>query len=188
VDLVHRIAWHGNEPIEIAPWAITQLRLGSMAVLPQAVSEGLAPNRNLVFWPYSHVKDERLEVYDDLILLHGRASQQAFKIGTCIRAGWMASLSGDALFVKSFVLDDSRQYPDMGCNAEAYVRDSCLELESLGPLTRLQPGGTMVHKETWEVRLGDYPPTLEAARTIVKQLPMKSNLNGESHGKQNSIS
>src|SRR5574341_428384 len=41
VVLVHRITWHGNEPVEFAPWAITQLRLGGMAILPQPVSEGL---------------------------------------------------------------------------------------------------------------------------------------------------
>src|SRR5687768_17322950 len=48
--LVHRVTWHGSEPSELAPWAITQMQLGGTAILPQSLSEGLQPNRNLVFW------------------------------------------------------------------------------------------------------------------------------------------
>ena len=92
---------------------------------------------------------------------------------------------GDALFVKRFVAEHSRLYPDRGCSAEAYVRDSCLELESLGPLTELPPAASVIHKEIWEVTRGDYPPTLETARIILKQLSLKSNINGETNGKQN---
>ena len=60
VHLTHRITWHGEEPIEFAPWGITQLRTGGMAVLPLASSEGLMPDRNLVFWPYSQIRDEAI--------------------------------------------------------------------------------------------------------------------------------
>lgn len=185
VELTHRVTWHGKEPIKLAPWAITQLRLGSMAVLPLSNSGGLAPNRNIVLWPYSQVKDDRLELYDDLILLHGQPNKQAFKIGTYNEQGWTAAVLGDTLFVKRYDLDPSQASADKGCNAEAYVRDSCLELESLGPLTELHPAASVVHNESWDVRQGEYPPTLETARTIMKQLSMKPNLNGESYGKQN---
>jgi hypothetical protein len=185
VELTHRVTWHGTEPIQLAPWAITQLKLGSLAVLPLSNSGGLAPNRNIVLWPYSQVRDERLEIYDDLLLLHGQPNEQAFKIGTYNEQGWMAAVLGDVLFVKRFAVDPSPLYPDKGCNAEAYVRDSCLELESLGPLIELQPAASVIHKESWEVTRGDHPLTLGTARTILKQLSLKSNLNGESYGKQN---
>jgi hypothetical protein len=81
VRLKHRVTWHGKEPIKLAPWAITQLRLGGLAILPQSNSDGLQPDRHLVFWPYSQVNDERSKLHDDLILIHGRAAEQAFKIG-----------------------------------------------------------------------------------------------------------
>lgn len=173
VELTHRVTWHGDKHIDLAPWAITQLRLGSMAVVPQSNSDGLAPNRSLVFWPYSLVKDERLELYDDLILIHGRASEQAFKIGNQNSHGWMACLLGNALFVKKFIVDNTQHYPDMGCNAEAYVRDSCIELETLGPLTTLRPKESATHKEIWEVTVGEYPATLETARKVSQQLSQK---------------
>jgi hypothetical protein len=170
VALTHRITWHGNDSIELAPWAITQLRLESMAILPQSNVDGLQPNRKFVFWPYSKINDARLELHDDLILIHGRVAEQPFKIGSNNPYGWIACTLGNALFVKRFSVDHAEKYPDMGCNAEAYVKDSCIELETLGPLRILKPNETVTHEETWEVIAGDYPPTLETARQISKQL------------------
>jgi hypothetical protein len=173
VELIHRITWHGKESIRLAPWGITQLRLGGIALLPQPEMDGLQPNRNLVFWPYSRVDDHRLELHDDLILLHGCGSEQAFKIGTKNTHGWIAGLFEGALFVKRFTLDNNESYPDMGCDVEAYVKDSCLELETLGPLTTLKPGGSVTQKEVWEVSAGAYSKTLETARKISKKLSIK---------------
>lgn len=169
VLLNHRVTWHGKEPIELAPWGITQLRLGGMAILPLSTAEGLQPNRNLVLWPYSHVNDERLELHDDLVLLYGRASALAFKFGSYTPHGWIACMWENALFIKRFSVEPARRYPDLGCNVEAYVRDTCLELESLGPLTLLQPGESVTHEETWEIHVEKYPFQLEDARIINRQ-------------------
>jgi hypothetical protein len=173
VILTHRVTWHGKEPIKLAPWAITQLRLGGMAILPQANSDGLQPNRNLVLWPYSQVNDERLQLHDDVMLIHGRVAEQAFKIGNNNLHGWVACLLGKALFVKRFNVDDTQRYPDMGCNVEVYVKDVCIELETLGPLTTLEPEESVTHDETWEVTTVEYSTTLENARKISKQLSLK---------------
>jgi hypothetical protein len=171
VALSHKITWHGNEPIELAPWAITQVRLGGMAILPQSRSDnGLLPNRNLVLWPYSRLADERLSLHDDLILLHGRAAEEACKIGSYNPYGWIAYAMGQALFIKRFKIDESNRYPDMGCNVEAYVKNSCVELETLGALKTLEPHAPMTYEENWEVLVGEYPVTLETARTISKKL------------------
>jgi hypothetical protein len=32
-----------------------------------------------------------------------------------------------------------------------YCNDLIIEVESLGPLAKLQPGGRIVHQETWEL-------------------------------------
>ncbi|HET7142789.1 MAG TPA: hypothetical protein VFI68_02110, partial [Anaerolineales bacterium] len=107
VDLTHRVTWHGDKPIEFAPWGITQLRLNGMAVLPLSTSEGLTPDRNLVFWPYSQIHDGRFESHDDMILLHGRAAVRAFKVGNFNKHGWIACTLGRALFVKRFSFSES---------------------------------------------------------------------------------
>ncbi len=161
VLLTHRVTWHGKQPLELAPWGITQLRLGGMAILPLSATEGLQPNRNLVLWPYSQVNDERLELNDDLILLHGRASEKAFKIGSLNSHGWIACLWDKVLFVKRFTMGEPGcKYPDMDCNVEAYVRDICLELEALGFLTLLNPNESTTLEEIWEVSAGEYSATL----------------------------
>lgn len=171
VRLSHRVTWHGRQPIELAPWAITQLKLGGMAILPQSTAEdGLLPNRNLVFWPYSRLTDERLALHDDLILVHGRPAQEAFKIGNYNPYGWIAYSMENVLFIKRFSVQAMDRYPDMGCNVESYVKDSCVELETLGALTTLQPGESVTYEEIWEVHPGEYPAGLDTARAISRQL------------------
>jgi hypothetical protein len=173
VALIHRVTWHGDQPIKLAPWAITQMQLGGMAILPQSDVDGLSPNRNIVFWPYSQVRDERLELQDDLILLHGRAAQEAFKIGNYNPQGWIGYILENVLFIKRFSVSYGSRYPDMGCNVEMYIKDSCIELETLGPLTTLKPQESVTYEETWEVTPGNYPATLETARMISNQLSLK---------------
>jgi hypothetical protein len=170
VSLTHRVKWHGDKPIKLAPWAITQVGLGGMAILPQSDTDsGLHPNRSLVLWPYSRLTDERLSLHDDLILVHGRPDQTPFKIGSYNPYGWIAYAMEDVLFVKRFPVHPISRNPDMGCNVETYVHDACLELETLGPLTTLGPQEFVTYEETWEVYVGEYPATLESARSIKRQ-------------------
>ena len=187
VVLTHRVTWHGKEPIELAPWGITQLRLGGMAILPQSDSHGLLPNRNVVFWPYSQVNDKRLELHDDLVLIHGYAAEQELKIGHYNPRGWVAYLLGNVLFVKRFSVDQMHKYPDMGCNIEAYVKDICIELVTLGHLTILNPKESSTHAESWEVTAGEYSTTPEDARIISRQLSLNKK-DALSNGKQDYLS
>ncbi|NJC98135.1 MAG: hypothetical protein C3F07_13720 [Anaerolineales bacterium] len=176
VHLWHRVTWHGERAVELAPWAITQLRLGGMAILPLSESGGLQPNRNLVLWPYTQIHDERLELHEDIVLLHGRKDERACKIGNRNDHGWVACALGDALFVKRFGIQEGK-LTDLGCNVEAYVKDVCIELETLGSLETLNPGESVMHEEVWEVFPGQYPATLESARRIKMQL-IQTNSNG----------
>jgi hypothetical protein len=43
-------------------------------------------------------------------------------------------------------------------------------LETLGVLKTLRKGDALTHEETWEVLQGNFPPTLETARTVCKLL------------------
>jgi hypothetical protein len=176
VALTHRVTSHASEPIELAPWAITQMQLGGMAILPQSVlNTGLLPNRNHVLWSYSRLEDQRLELHDDFILVHGQAAQYPFKIGNYNPYGWCAYVRGKALFVKRFAVNPVRTQPDVGCNVETYVHDTFLELETLGALTTLQPKDSVTYQEEWEVISGEYSATLETARRISTQLSPKQN-------------
>lgn len=168
VRLTHRLIWHGDEPIELAPWTITQVPLGGVAIMPQSeICEGSMPTRSLAIFPYASVTDARLEVHDDLVLVHGRADQKIFKIGSYNPFGWAAYALEKALFIKRFPVGDFRMLPDMGSNVEVYVHDAYLELETLGQLACLNPGESVVFKETWEVIPGRHSIDLTGAREIV---------------------
>jgi hypothetical protein len=65
--------------------------------------------------------------------------------------GWMAYWLEGVLFVKRFDPNPGAVFPDGGCNAESYVNDKFIELETLAPLAKLAPGATVVHTETWEL-------------------------------------
>lgn len=166
VHLSQKVTWHGNTPIMLAPWGITQLRLGGVGILPLPVNtNGLTPNRNFVLWPYSQIHDERLELQDDMILVYGKAAEQTLKIGNRNSHGWIACALGDALFVKRFEVVDGN-FPDMGCNVEAYVRDMYIELETLGTLKTLKRNESTTLNEMWEVVVGEYPTNLDTACII----------------------
>jgi hypothetical protein len=172
--LRHQITWHGNKQIELAPWTITQLPLGGVAILPQSgIGEGSAPTRSLALFPYASITDPRLELHDDLILVHGTADPKVFKAGSYNSYGWAAYMLDQALFIKRFPVTDFRTLPDMGSNVETYVKDAYLELETLGELTVLKPGKSVIFEETWEVIGGNYPLTYEMARMVTRQLSLK---------------
>ena len=154
VEVLHRLTNAGLWPIELAPWAITQLKVGGTAVLPTPVKvdeEGLLPNRMVALWPYSRWDDPRLRLTATAIELDARPMAQPFKIGHMNRAGWMEYHYEGVVFRKRWTPQPERQHADLGCNAEAYTHDKHIELETLGPLVRLGVGEMVEHVEVWEV-------------------------------------
>jgi hypothetical protein len=177
VHLVHCLKNEGMWPVELAPWAITQVVLGGVAILPQPKIDqdpsALLPNRQVVMWPYSRWSDPRLELHDDYILIRGKAHIPPFKLGYANKSGWIAYLLSDFLFVKRFELLAGSSYPDFGCNTECYCNDRFLEIESLGPITLLQPGQEVLHRETWELHsLEAVEPDIDGIREAVSSLDL----------------
>lgn len=153
LTLQHTLTNHNRWPIELAAWAITMMALGGTAVLPQTRKQldaaGLQPNRCLVLWPYTRWQDPRLHPDDDFLLVDGDPSLPPCKIGTMNRRGWLGYRRDDLLFLKRFHPQAEAPHVDFGCNSEIYVNDQFLELETLSPLTRLGPGESVRHSETW---------------------------------------
>ncbi len=163
----------GLWPVQLAPWALTQVALGGVAVLPQQapVTSQYLPNRQLTLWSYTQVRDPRLRLDDDLVLVDGQAGEQACKIGYFNHVGWMGYLLGDIFFVKRFTPQPGLPHPDMGCNCEVYVWNRFLEVETLGPLATLEPGAAIVHVETWELhRVPGAEPTINGIRALTQSL------------------
>jgi len=160
VTVMHRVRNEGKETVELAPWAITILPLGGIALLPQQkgpIGESeVLPNRTLVLWPYDSIKDSRLELGDELVLVRAEPAPTPFKIGYLNRAGWAAYLHAGVLFCKHFDPQAESAHADLDSNVEVYCNDRTLELETQAPLSRLEPGAEAEHEERWELhRVGE---------------------------------
>lgn len=53
------------------------------------------------------------------------------------------------MFVKKVVYQEGATYPDHGCSFETFTNAAMLELESVGPMVKLPPGGSVTHREDW---------------------------------------
>jgi len=154
LTLRHELRNNGLLSVELAPWTLTMLRLGGMAILPQPIGNmdaaGLLANRILALWPYTQINDPRLHLYDDFILIDASASSLHAKIGYYNPHGWLAYWLDGVLFRKTFYVCENATYPDRGCNTEIFFDRNVIELETLGQLGRLEPGQSFFHTETWE--------------------------------------
>lgn len=163
VRVAHRVTNEGFETRQFAPWAITQLPLGGRMFLPQPVGPFppenpdaiFAPNRNLVFWPYTRLDDPRLTLADDRIEIDLRGQASAPLKIACFNAhGWASYQREDVLFVKRFLPNPDLAHADRHTNTAAYANELFCELETLGPLVQLPPGQTVEHVEEWQLFQG----------------------------------
>jgi len=153
VRLVHRITNLGAWPIELSAWTITVLNTEGIEIIPQPNKDtDLLPNRQIVLWPYSKMNDKRVYWGEKYIALKQDPNNKApFKLGINNQEGWAAYARGGHLFVKRYYPQHDTTYPDFGVSFETYTNDWMLEIETLSPFTKLQPGETVEHVEEWEL-------------------------------------
>lgn len=155
IFLRHELRNEGPWDVELAPWALTMFKQGGVGIFPQAVDNvddaGLLANRQLSIWPYTIIKDMRLSLRDDFILVHATPNLPPLKFGYFNPHGWMGYWIDGVLFIKHFDARPDARYPDNGCNVESYCNDEFIELESLGELTKVAPGQAVRHNELWEL-------------------------------------
>ena len=155
VTVVHRITNLGAWDIELAPWALTVLDEGGIEIVPlpekRPHTEVLLPDFPLVIWPYMDMSDSRLRWGKRYITLKQDVTKSPTKFGMGNQLGWAAYLVHGTLLVKYFDYDPNCDYPDGGCNFETFTNEEFLELESLGPLTILEPGEAVEHVESWRL-------------------------------------
>jgi hypothetical protein len=163
VSIRHILSNEGSRTLEIAPWPITQLRPGGVAIvpLPKPPSElQLNPNQLVALWPYAVWTDPRLHLGERTATIAANPAPR-FKIGFRSTTGSAGYLRDGVLFVLRFDPALGSARPDLGCNLEIYTDERTIELESLGPLVRLSPGDMTTHDERWELRRVE--PGIDAA-------------------------
>jgi len=55
------------------------------------------------------------------------------------------------LFIKRAAAQDARRHPDFGCSYETFTNEQFLEMETLGELSDVRPGGRLEHSEHWSL-------------------------------------
>jgi hypothetical protein len=158
VRVLHRITNRSKEATELAPWGLSVMPSGGRAILPLPPrapigKDHLLPESVFAVWSYTDLTDSRWRLGPKYIQLLadpkpiGRFKEQMG--GIYAAAGWGAYFRNGRLFVKQAVPLPAAKYPDYGCNFELYTDPGFLELESLAPLTTLQPGQAAEHVEDW---------------------------------------
>jgi len=158
VTVVHRLRNIGAWAVELAPWALSVMAPGGFAIAPMPTAfhpDRLLPNRALTLWPYTNMRDDRWLWGTDYVLLRhkviGDPARERTKVGVNDTLGWAAYYLKPYLFLKRFTPVEGARYPDYNSSLEVFTNDRMLELETLGPLATLQPGGVATHVERWEL-------------------------------------
>lgn len=154
VKIHHEVINIGQWPIELAAWALTIVRGGGTTIFPQepfkAHGEVLLPARPLTLWNYTDMSDPRWTFGKKFVQLRTDAGRDfAQKVGALVTEGWASYLLEGDLFVKRFPCIAGATYPDYGCNFETFTKGTFMEVETVGPITKLQPGESVTHDERW---------------------------------------
>ena len=162
VTIIHRLFNRGIMPLEFAPWALTMMAPGGHGVSgfpPRGTHpENLAPTNPLVMWAFTDLSDPRwtwLKKY--FVLRQDPANPVPMKIGHFNPLTFGAYFLNGELFLKRYDADPSKTYPDFGCSYETFTNADFLELETLGPVTRVAPGAAVEHLERWSLHRNARP-------------------------------
>lgn len=179
VEVIHSITNIGRWPIEFSCWALSVMRRGGFAVLPirpkPIDGRGLLPDRVISIWPYTKLTDKRLILSDNYIfIVQDPSIEKPLKIGVRVNPPWIGYFVEGYAFIKIFKYEEA-PYPDFNVSAEVYTNNLFLELETVGPLRKVEPGSINTHKEIWKVvEVGDLKP---AEDDIVNKLEKKLSNN-----------
>jgi hypothetical protein len=156
VHLTLRLINRNPRSIERAPWSLSVMAAGGRLLVPLESyiphPDALMPARQLVLWHFTRMNDPRFTWGDRLIQLREDSQiNSKQKFGLSNAQGWAAYELENDLFVKSIPFFPGATYPDMGCNCEFFTMPGFLEVESLGPLVKIEPDASAEHNEKWRV-------------------------------------
>lgn len=154
VKLVHNLFNHNLWAIEAAPWSISVMAPGGVAILPLPPRgphpKFLLPTSRIAIWPYTDLSDPRYNFLEKYILIKQNISlDKPQKIGVFASDGWAAYANHNCYFIKQVPIQFQGEYPDMGVNYEVFTDHEMLELEALGPIESIPPKGKIDHLENW---------------------------------------
>jgi hypothetical protein len=154
VTVSNRITNHGLFAIEFSPWVLTMMAQGGMVVAgfpPRGTHpQNLEVTNPLSMWAYTDLSDSRWKFTKKyLTLRQDPNNSNAQKLGSFNVDTWAAYFLNDDAFVKRTKADPTKTYPDFGCSFETFTNNEFLEIETLGPMTKVQPEHMVEQVEQW---------------------------------------
>jgi len=156
VRVTHTLSNRGLWAVEASAWALTMLRGGGYGVIPlmpkgSHESGDLLPNYALVPWTYTDLALPCWNFHRDFLGIDVGRSPHAQKLGLTNYPGWSAYWLNGTTLVKYAPVVSGATYPDLGSALEAFTNGEMIEIETLSPLTKLEPGKSVTHVENWTV-------------------------------------
>lgn len=156
VTVTHRIFNRTLFTLEFAPWALTMMAPGGVAITgfpPRGTHpRNLEATNPLVMWAYTDLSDPRWKFTRKYLTLRQDAKASTpQKLGHFNPHTWGGYLLNGELFLKQSRADPSATYPDFGCSFETFTNADFLEIETLGPMTKVSPNEGVTHVEQWSL-------------------------------------
>lgn len=162
VTVVHRIANRNSGAVRLAAWGLSVMRPGGVAIAgfpPRMRHDArLLPTNPLTMWGYTDFSDPRWRFTRRFLTLRQDPEATApQKAGLFAENSWVAYAVEGELFLKRARASAAMDYPDYGCSVEIFTNAAMLEVETLGPLSTLEPGASVEHIEEWSLHRAPSP-------------------------------
>ena len=158
VTLDHTFFNFTDKTVTLALWALSVMNKGGLAIVPMATDDtGLLANRNIVLWPYTNIRDDRLTLNQTYISLQQKEiCDGPLKIGVLNTEGTVYFIRNGKMLEKKFdKADRSGNYVDFSCSTELYTSEHIIEVEALSQLLNINAGDTAHHVEIWTMHQND---------------------------------
>jgi hypothetical protein len=159
VTVLHRITNRSFFALEYSVWALTMMAPGGIAITgfpPRGKHPAnLEATNPLVMWAYTNLSDKRwVFTKKYMALKQDPRISEAQKLGMFNPDTWGAYVLNGEAFIKRAHANSGETYPDFGCSFETFANNEFLEIETLGPLTKLPPGKAAEQSEHWSLHRG----------------------------------
>jgi hypothetical protein len=157
VTVVHRLTNRGNMPLEFSAWVLSMMAPGGTGITgfpPRGTHpEVLPPTNPLIMWAFTDLSDPRWKFTKKYLMLRQDPNNPSpQKIGHHNPKTWGAYSLNGQLFIKRYDASPRAQdHPDFGSSYETFTNAQFLEIETMGPLTKVPAGGTLEHVERWSI-------------------------------------
>ena len=183
VTVTHRIANRSLFPLEFSVWALTMMAPGGLEIVsfpPRGHHPAnLEATNPLTMWAYTNLADPRWKFTRKYLTLRQDPNNpDAQKLGTFNPNTWAAYLLNGEVFVKRANADANKTYTDFGCSLETFTNNEFLEIETLGPMTRVAPGKTAENVEHWSLHRNITLPAITDDDIDAAILPLARSWSG----------